>query len=112
MPAWGLECICQEDDSDSNDSVVVSPPLTVAAILVLLLVVMADLLPRTDAVSDAARDTSAMRASMPLLMVAITAAVPVVKAVVTWHDALSLSDLQGAYATCHCQRSALATTYS
>lgn len=51
-------------------------------------------------------------ASVPELKAAIAVAVPVVKAVVTWHDALSLSDLQGVYTTCHYQRSALATTDS
>lgn len=50
MHGWGrFECICQEDDSNGNDSTVPFPAIkTVPAILVLLLLVMAaPFLPRT-----------------------------------------------------------------
>lgn len=59
-----------------------------------------------------ARDTSTIAATVPVLKAAITVMVPVVKAVVTWHGALSLSDLQGVCTTCHYQLSALAATDS
>lgn len=49
---------------------------------------------------------------LPVLKAAITAALPIVRAVVAWHGALSLSDLQGVNTTCHYQLSALAASDS
>lgn len=43
---------------------------------------------------------------------AITAELPIVKAVAAWHAAPSPSDLQGVNTTCHYQLSALAATDS
>lgn len=40
---------------------------------------------------------------VPVLKAAFTLAMPVEKAVVMWHGALSLSDLRGLYTTCHYQ---------